>query len=390
MSVNIRNAPGRLLGIGLAAAAALSCTATWAAASSAVNGPRPAPAVRAAAQPANGFGTVGYYEMCNGQGAANQVAPIEAAGLTAVSINDLSSAELATVDVLFVDNCDNGGYGSEYVAHLAEVEAFVRGGGALVLHDRHVASAASIVPGGSGINFVRDFAEGTDINIQDDTTLVTHGPGGDLTNASLDGGNYSNHGYATNLPAGADLILSATTPSHAVTFSYPLDAGFVVYSTIPLDFYLGGSSAFKTIYAPNVIAYAFSLTNRVDTVLTALQGKVMRNGDVKVSALLETVPEPPMPDAAAQQVGGSPVPNKTIYFYAANGMALCQGVTGASGETGAAAVTTTPGVASCTVPISVIKRSKALAQSLFVKGYYAKFNGAPGYAPSTSGIAKVR
>ena len=46
-------------------------------------------------------------------------------------------------------------------------------------------------------------------------------------------------------------------------FSYPLGAGFVYYSTIPLDVYLGGGSALDStmtsIYTPNVISYTHEL-----------------------------------------------------------------------------------------------------------------------------------
>src|SRR5690606_35183576 len=85
-----------------------------------------------------------------------------------------------------------------------------------------------------------------------------------VTNATLDGGNWSSHGYtvSASLPAAATRILSTGAPGNVVTFSYRFGAGSVVYSSIPLDFYLyGGKAEFRTIYAPNVIAYAAGLNS---------------------------------------------------------------------------------------------------------------------------------
>ncbi|HYX51947.1 MAG TPA: hypothetical protein VE783_00740, partial [Candidatus Limnocylindrales bacterium] len=83
---------------------------------------------------------------------------------------------------------------------------------------------------------------------------------------SLDGGNFSSHGWilASSTPAGAHGILSQTNPAHWVLYTYPFGQGTVIYSTIPLDFYLDGSGS-PTVntnmqnYAANVVAYGNSL-----------------------------------------------------------------------------------------------------------------------------------
>lgn len=242
-----------------------------------------------------GAANVGYYEMCDGQGSANQVASIVAAGHTPVLLTDLAAADLAGVDVIYVQNCDNDDFGAEYVSRLADIAAAVAAGKRLIIHDRHVNeevvlleggpagtatsragstttgrvrplvySAALILPGGAGISLFRNFDDDANIDILDNTTLVTNGPGGVLTNTSLDGGSSSSHGYAeaASLPAGARAILSRTAPNEVVTFSYPHGAGCVIYSTIPLDYYLAGNGPnpprdnFTNIYAPNVVHYA--------------------------------------------------------------------------------------------------------------------------------------
>jgi hypothetical protein len=128
-----------------------------------------------------------------------------------------------------------------------------------IFHDRHVTTAMNVLPGSPG-DIVRDFFDGANIQVVDNTTLVTNGPGGVITDTSLDGGTFSSHGWisAGTMPPGGRGILSQGNPLHLVLYSYPFGRGKVVYSTIPLDFYLGGSGGIFTNmrnYAANVVAY---------------------------------------------------------------------------------------------------------------------------------------
>ena len=102
--------------------------------------------------------TVGYYDMAAGIGQASQVPPITAVGVGGipVQITVPNAAELAGLDVLWVLNPINGGYGGEYVANLADIQAAVSAGLVLIIHDRHVATAETILPGGALFNIIRD------------------------------------------------------------------------------------------------------------------------------------------------------------------------------------------------------------------------------------------
>jgi hypothetical protein len=203
---------------------------------------------------------IGYYDMDLGQGNPTQVAAIVAAGHTPVLLNNLAPADLTGIAVIDVQNPNNSGYGAEYLSHLTDIANAVAGGAVLVIHDRFVDLAETILPAGGSFNIIRDTStpSGADIDVQNNTTLVTNGPGGIVNNTTLDGGNLSNHGYAiaASLPATAALILSTNDPTHIVTFAYQHGAGTVIYSSIPLDFYLTGANNFSNIYAPNVLAYA--------------------------------------------------------------------------------------------------------------------------------------
>jgi hypothetical protein len=210
---------------------------------------------------------VGYYDMSFLEGNPSQVAPILTAGGVAVNVFDLSAEELAGLDVLFVQNPSNFDFSFEYLSQLGPIEEAVASGLVLVIHDRFVSTAETILPGGDSFEILRDeFGDSANIDILDASTLVTSGPGGVLDNGSLDGGNLSSHGFAVagSLPGDSVQILSRANPSEIVTMCYGFGAGAVVYSTIPLDFYLEGigpqpvSDNLRLIYAPNVVAYGLA------------------------------------------------------------------------------------------------------------------------------------
>jgi hypothetical protein len=208
---------------------------------------------------------IGYYEMFSGEGIDRQRTPILASGNTPVLLDTLSAAELAGVQVIYVENPFDNQYNAEFLSHLTDIQNAVAAGKTLIINDLFVNGATSILPGGSGFTFTQE--EGFNIDVHDNTTLVTDGPGGVINNSTLDSfGFRSDNGFALSdsLPSAAKRILSTGDPSHIVTFSYTYGAGTVVYSTIPLDHYLEFPDGFFSgIYGPNVLAYAANpITNQ--------------------------------------------------------------------------------------------------------------------------------
>ncbi|MFO0841172.1 MAG: PKD domain-containing protein [Gemmataceae bacterium] len=215
---------------------------------------------------------VGYYDMGMGQGHSSQETPITTVGQTARQLFDLTAADLAPsgqapIDVLFVQNGDNNGYAAEYRSRLSSVAAFVASGKTLIIHDRHVDTAQTILPGaGANIDFTRLVADNIDVAPPTDNALVNPPGGTPITNTNLDGANGSNHGFASvsTLPANARVLLNTGDSTRAVTFSYKYGLGYVVYSSAPLDFFLVNNANparinFRNIYAPNVIRYGVGL-----------------------------------------------------------------------------------------------------------------------------------
>jgi hypothetical protein len=214
---------------------------------------------------------IGVYSD-NGSAETAAINIATAQGHTAVNLNDVAAGSLAGLDVLWMLNSSNDDY-DFFGGNQAAVANFVSAGGVLSFHDRRVTEAAANLPGAAGIAFVRDFGDDADIQVINNTTLVTNGPGGVVNNTTLDGGTSSSHGYATlgTLPVGAIPILSRSDVTRIVDFTYGFGAGDVYYSTIPLDYYLSGNNpaAFRDIYAPNELAYQASLAGRAQVPVPA-------------------------------------------------------------------------------------------------------------------------
>lgn len=197
-----------------------------------------------------------------GDASAASVLLIKTRGDTASILGNLSAGSLAGINVLWVLNADNSAQTSALRTYAADIASFVASGGTFAYNDRNVTYAAAAVPGASGIGFVRSPA--SNIDVVTSGTVLTNGPGGVINNSTLDGGNSSDHGYAdiSTLPYGATTLLGTGTANQAVAFSFQDGIGHVYYSSIPLDYYLGGYSpiAFKNAYAPNLVAYLDSIT----------------------------------------------------------------------------------------------------------------------------------
>ena len=206
--------------------------------------------------------SIGYYSMSNGRGLSKQVAPIEEGGHTAVKMTTLSETELASVDILWAINPSNSSHGNEFKNAIDRIKERVDEGMILVIHDRQVGNAENILFGEEPADIVRKFTNSRAIDVVDENTVVGEGPGGFLTDSSIDGGNSSNHGYTKRetLPEDSLALLTTSDEDEVVDFAYKYGEGAVIYSSIPLDFYLGGYKPnFKDIYAPNILQFAASL-----------------------------------------------------------------------------------------------------------------------------------
>ena len=191
-------------------------------------------------------GNVGYYTGCYQSGAAK--APlITQAGHTPVAVASLNAASLSSLGTLVLENCNGSSLGSQINA---DVSNAVANGMTLVVYDWSPnGSTASALPGAPAATITQ--GSGTNIDLAAGSPITT-GPGGTLTNASLDNGDWSHHGFATALPGGAIALLTTSDPGQTVGFSYSHGMGRVVWSGIPFDCYFGACTAST---APGMQAY---------------------------------------------------------------------------------------------------------------------------------------
>ncbi len=202
---------------------------------------------------------------CGGVSASATAAAsaITSTGNLARQLSGLTAADLDGIGVLWILNTSNSGYGSDYTSNIAAITNWVQSGGVLSVHDRATGIAPNPLPGGSGIAFTR--ALSTNIDIQTAGTYT-----GLLTNTSLDGGNYSNHGWAdiNTLPTDAIAILNNGTPGQIVDFEFQLGRGAVHYSSIPLDYYLENTTGpFRdnliNSYLPAELSYQAAMSDQI-------------------------------------------------------------------------------------------------------------------------------
>ena len=216
---------------------------------------------------------VGHYFNCAGQGTAQMANAITTAGHTPVNVTVPDAATLAGLDVLWVNHnyadydCGSGSPDNEWLANLAAISTAVQNGLVLVVFDRVVADApygtvaTTYVPGAASISFVDSYMSNVDIPAG--SPLLGQG----INDSTLDGGSSSAHGYGTaaSLPAGATIWANDGNASNAVMFSYGMGSGSVVYSSVPMDFYMGGGNAFADVLAPATVVLAAELSGGAPT-----------------------------------------------------------------------------------------------------------------------------
>ena len=181
-------------------------------------------------------GNVGYLPTCNytGTGPGNPSAQIIAAGHTPVAIAAANNGTLSGLTALIATNC-NGSNLSGVIN--ADVTQAVANGMSLIVNDWNpTAGTAATLPGAPAV--VVSSGGGENIDIPAGSPIIS-GPGGTLTNTSLDNGNSSHHGYtATTLPVGFAKLLTMPDPALTVAFGYAHGSGYVAYNAMPLDAYL--------------------------------------------------------------------------------------------------------------------------------------------------------
>ena len=209
--------------------------------------------------------SVGYYDIVLNTGGAAQAAPITFNGATAVDVGDIGAATLSGLDMLFVQNPTSLVPTGPYIdaANLAKVSDFVADGGVLIFHDRRVADMEPVLPGNPG-TLTGDTLSTSLYDVVDPDSVFAVGPAGVIDDTTFDTlPNFVTFGHVdpAAAPPGSVGLLRREDNDRWVTMAYPFGDGHVIYSSIPLDFYLanGNPAVARDLYAPNVVAYGLSL-----------------------------------------------------------------------------------------------------------------------------------
>jgi Bacterial Ig domain/Immunoglobulin I-set domain/Immunoglobulin domain len=216
-------------------------------------------------------GLAAYYTDYNPQ-SVGPVYSITNSGFTPLQVQNFTDFNISAADVIVL-NESSGGPSTDLRRRLPALRDWVNSGGKLIVHQRYF-NSDTFSPNpfllGNPATRLTNFINGgtSDINVIPPSTLVTAGPHGVITDASLDNGPFGMSSFIvrSTLPVGSTAVLSGGgDPSQVMAFSYQLGNGVIYFSALPLDYYLDYGGDFtaltRDVYLPNVLEYVARYTN---------------------------------------------------------------------------------------------------------------------------------
>ncbi len=183
--------------------------------------------------------------------------------LTALGIafNKISSSDLASMSVSDLAAYTFVVYASDQVQsyytnitnNFSKIESYVSGGGILIGHSaawgwQGSSWAPPYLPGGVGaVNVYSD-----SVYVIDPTAAPVSGPYGSVTTDSLQNWNYSTHGYFTNVPVGANVVIDyGNDPTKPVYMVYKWGLGEVRATMMTVEWGENDPSNSRYIFRQN-------------------------------------------------------------------------------------------------------------------------------------------
>jgi len=159
---------------------------------------------------------------------------------TVLPSSALATTNLSVYNIVLLAGEQSAATYSVVQSNITRIESYVAAGGIWIVDYAAFFSDNAynydVLPGAAGVTFSQ--VGGTDINVLAASSLLVNGPGGTITNTTLDNGSSSDHGYTTSpLPTGSTAILSTANASQVVAFDYPYSAGHVIVHTVPVELY---------------------------------------------------------------------------------------------------------------------------------------------------------
>ncbi|MHC4562200.1 MAG: S8 family serine peptidase [Planctomycetota bacterium] len=182
--------------------------------------------------------------------------------VTTISLSSLPTADLSVFDIIVLAGNQTASTYSQMESQMGVIDQYVAAGGVWVFNNAAYwvddVYAYDLLPGAAGVTFVE--YGGANVDVLDPTSELITGPGGTITDTTLDGGNHSVHGYTTT-PEG-NAVLSTGDPSHVIAFDYAYGSGYVITHTIPVEYY-GGSGGFG-VFHRNLFNFAALMSSDTD------------------------------------------------------------------------------------------------------------------------------
>jgi hypothetical protein len=184
------------------------------------------------------------------------------------------------------------------MSNYGHVLNYVNGGGSLIIHDSNPEGNVSqdIVPDLDSSTFVN--VGSAQMDVLNPGSPIIDGPFGTVTDTTLDGGGASTHGYveAATLPGSVDQVMSTGGISTRVAvLSYTYGSGYVIYTTIPAEFYANGfgpdpfKSNLVNIYLRNELVAALDANQPAPSTAISVTGSDLVIEDVQSGGKEDTL-----------------------------------------------------------------------------------------------------
>ncbi len=159
--------------------------------------------------------------------------------VTMIPSSALGAIDLSAFNLIVLAGDQSATTYANVQSNMGRIESWVSGGGVWIANNAAAATnpyTFDLLPGAAGVTFTT--STGAAIDVLAPSSGLINGPGGTITNTTLDGGTSSYHGYTvSSLPAGSVAILSTATATQVVAFDYVFGSGHVITDTIPIEFY---------------------------------------------------------------------------------------------------------------------------------------------------------
>lgn len=187
-----------------------------------------------------------------------------------VTSSGLPSVNLKNYKVVIIASDQPDSFYDNMVANKALIEEYVMNGGILIAHMCDMGWSMgfweeSFLPGAISLSHITDYVE--NLSVVDPTHPIINGPYGILTDENLDEWGHSSHGYFTNLPANARILIGvADDPIGKPVYIWWIHGRGAVFATMQTVEW-GYGIKYQIILLLNEIVHAQTLTLPVGGVI---------------------------------------------------------------------------------------------------------------------------